>query len=276
MAAAVAMSRRRRRVSLSASADAIAPARSPPSTTAPYRPSAPTRTGPRIDAIDTLRGSAICLMVVYHFAYDLRAYGVTRSDFGHDPFWLALRAFIVTSFMALVGVSLVLAERAHATRRHFWRRIAVITACALVVSLASSIAFPQTFIYFGILHAIAVSSVLVAPLVRRPRAALAIGLAVAAAGLVWSNPWFDPRPLSWIGFVATKPPTEDYVPLAPWAGVVAIGIAVGHWLARHPLHALARLGRAPRWLQWLGRHSLLVYMIHQPLLLAVLWLVVRR
>jgi uncharacterized membrane protein len=57
---------------------------------------------------------------------------------------------------------------------------------------------------------------------------------------------------------------------------VAIGIAAGHWLTRHPLHSLARLGRAPRWLQWLGRHSLLVYMVHQPVLLAVLWLVIRR
>ena len=270
------MSRRRRRPSPSASTDALARGRSPLPPSDPPRAFTHTGAEARIDAIDTLRGVAICLMIVYHFSYDLRAYGVTSSDFGHDPFWLSLRALIVSAFMSLVGVSLVLAERAHATRRHFWRRIAVIAACALVVTLASSLAFRQTFIYFGILHAIAVSSVLVAPLVRRPRAALAIGVAVVAAGLVWSNPWFDARPLSWIGFVTTKPATEDYVPLAPWAGVVAIGIAVGHWLARHPLHALARLGRAPRWLQWLGRHSLLVYMIHQPLLLAVLWLVVRR
>jgi len=267
------MSRRRRRP---LTADAMAPADSPLPMATPPRASTRIGTGARIQAIDTLRGVAICLMIVYHLAYDLRAYGLTNSDFGRDPFWLVFRALIVTSFMALVGVSLVLAERADATRRHFWRRVAVIAACALLVSLASSLAFPQTFIYFGILHAIALSSVLVAPLVRRPRAALAIGVAVVAAGLVWSNPWFDPRPLSWIGFVTSKPTTEDYVPLAPWAGVVAIGIAVGDWLTRHPLHALARLGRAPRWLQWLGRHSLLVYMIHQPLLLAALWLVVRR
>ena len=105
-------------------------------------------------------------MIVYHFAYDLRAFDVTSSDFSHDPFWLSFRAVIVTSFMTLVGVSLVLAEHAHASRRHFWTRIAVIAACALVVSLASAVAFRQTFIYFGILHAIAVSSVVVAPLVR--------------------------------------------------------------------------------------------------------------
>jgi uncharacterized membrane protein len=270
------MSRGRRRNSTPASTDAKAPGRSPSPGSAPSRSAAHVAPGARIVAIDALRGAAICLMIVYHFAYDLRAYGVTSSDFTHDPLWLSFRAVIVTSFMMLVGVSLVLAEHARASPRHFWRRIAVIAACALAVSAASSLAFPQTFIYFGILHAIAVSSVLVAPLVRRPRAALAVGLAVVIAGIVWSNPWFDPRPLSWIGFVTTKPATEDFVPLAPWAGVVAIGIAAGDWLTRRRLPALAALGRVPRWLQWLGRHSLLVYMIHQPLLLAALWVVVRR
>ena len=103
-------------------------------------------------------------MFVYHFAFDLRYYGVTSADFEHDFFWLSFRALIVGIFMALVGVSLVLAERAHATPRHFWRRIAIIAACALLATVASRMLFPQTFIYFGILHAIAVASVLAWPL----------------------------------------------------------------------------------------------------------------
>jgi uncharacterized membrane protein len=233
----------------------------------------PART--RIGAVDALRGAALCLMIVYHFAFDLRVYGITRSDFEHDALWLTFRALIVTSFMALVGVSLVLAEHAHSTRVHFWRRVAIIAACACVVSLASFLAFRQTFIYFGILHAIAVASVLAPPLVRRPREALPIGAAFVARGVLWSHSRFAARWLSWIGFVTQKPTTEDYVPLAPWAGVVALGIAVGDQLARNGFRALAPFGRAPAWLRWLGRHSLLVYMIHQPILLGALWLVVR-
>ena len=230
----------------------------------------------RIDAIDALRGGALCLMIVYHFAFDLRFYGVTRSDFEHDLFWLSFRALIVTSFMVLVGMSLVLAEQAHSTRLHFWRRIAIVAGCACLVSLASWITFRQTFIYFGILHAIAVASVLVSPLARRPRAALAIGVAVLAAGVLWSDPTFNARSLSWIGFVTEKPRTEDYVPLAPWAGVVALGVAAGDSLARNGFRALLPIRRAPPWLRWMGRHSLLIYMIHQPLLLGGLWLVVRH
>lgn len=230
----------------------------------------------RIGGIDALRGVALCLMFVYHFAFDLRFYGVTHADFEHDPFWLGFRAVIVTSFMALVGVSLVLADRAGATSAHFWRRVGVIAACAIAVSVASYIVFPRSYIYFGILHCIAVASVLARPLVRRPRTALAIGIAIAAGGIALSHSAFDRQLLSWVGFTTHKPVTEDYVPLAPWAGAVFVGIALGQVLARGSFRALASLGAAPRALRWLGRHSLVIYMVHQPILLGVLWLVVGR
>ena len=269
------MSRRRRRASSSKRADVpdtrvdgIA------GTAKTSRRVAAADTGARIGAVDALRGSALLLMFVYHFAFDLRFYGVTSADFEHDFFWLSFRALIVGTFMTLVGVSLCLAERAHATSRHFWRRVAIIAACALLATVASRILFPQTFIYFGILHAIAVSSVLAWPLASRPRTALVVGAAVIAAGVFWSHPMFDARPLSWIGFVTKKPATEDYVPLAPWAGFVAMGIAAGHGLVRGGFRALAPLAGAPGWLRWLGRHSLFVYMIHQPILLGALWLIV--
>ncbi len=214
-------------------------------------------------------------MFVYHFCFDLRFYRVTAWDFEHDPFWLGFRALIVASFLLLVGVSLVLAERAYATPAHFWKRIGVIAACALAASAGSYLLFPRTFIYFGILHAIAVSSILAWPLVRLPWLALPLGVAVIVAGLTLQWPAFDARALSWIGFTTFKPPTEDYVPLFPWTGVVLVGVALGHVLASAGFRPLRPLAGAPRWLTWLGRHSLIVYMVHQPILLALLWLVVR-
>jgi uncharacterized membrane protein len=240
-----------------------------PATVAP--PPAPA-TADRIEGIDAARGFALCLMFVYHFAFDLRLYGVIAADFENDPFWLGFRALIVTTFMALVGVSLVLADRAGAPPVHFWRRLAVIAVCALAVSVASWITFPRSFIYFGILHCIAVASVLAWPLVRRPGSAFVVGCAVIVAGLVLSHPVFDKPALSVVGFVTHKPITDDYVPLAPWSGVVFIGIALGHLLARRSYRAVWPLAGAPAALRWLGRHSLAVYMVHQPILLGVLWI----
>jgi uncharacterized membrane protein len=72
-----------------------------------------------------------------------------------------------------------------------------------------------------------------------------------------------------------KPLTEDYVPLLPWLGVVLVGVAVGHWLLARERNAITALNRAtPAWLTWLGRHSLLVYLVHQPVLVGILRAVV--
>ena len=103
----------------------------------------------RVPSIDALRGLAIVAMIVYHFAFDLRFFGVTRADFENDPFWLAARATIVASFLSLAGISAVLADRAGVDGLRFARRIGVIALCALLASVASYFVFPQTFIYFA-------------------------------------------------------------------------------------------------------------------------------
>ncbi len=230
----------------------------------------------RIDGVDALRGVAILAMIAYHFCFDLRFYRVVAWDFEHDPFWLVARTLILGTFLLVAGVGLVLADRAGSPPAHFWKRFAVIAACALAVSVGSYLVFPRTFIYFGVLHCIAIASVLAWPLVRHPSLALVIGVFVIATGLLFSDTAFNDRLMSSIGFMTYKPPTEDYVPLFPWAGAMLIGIGVGHALVRTQFRPLAPLSGAPRWIARAGRHSLAIYMIHQPILLGVLWIFVGR
>jgi uncharacterized membrane protein len=225
----------------------------------------------RIRAIDALRGAAICMMIVYHAAFDLNWFHIISADFNHDRFWLSFRDLIVSSFLLLVGVSLALASRAGISPKRFWRRIALVGACAMLVTVGSYVTFPKTFITFGILHCIVVSSILGWPLVRFPRAALIVGIVVIVVGVAIGLPLFDLPWLNWVGLMTHKPATEDYVPLLPWFGVVLVGVSIGCWLLQRHMHDLRQISRAsPKWLTWLGRHSLLVYMIHQPILVGLL------
>jgi len=245
----------------------------PAATTAPAASAVSIASEPltRIRAIDAMRGAAICTMVVYHAAFDLNWFHIISADFNHDRFWLGFRDLIVSSFLLLVGVSLFLAHRAGISPRRFWRRIALVGACALLVTAGSYVTFPKTFITFGILHCIVVSSILGWPLVRFPRAALIVGIVAIVVGVAIGVPLFDLPWLNWIGLMTHRPATEDYVPLLPWFGVVLVGISIGWWLLERRMHALRRISRAsPKWLTWLGRHSLLVYMVHQPIMVGVL------
>jgi uncharacterized membrane protein len=231
----------------------------------------------RIVAIDALRGLAIIAMIAYHIAFDLNWFGIFSADFNREPLWLTLRALIVSSFLVLVGIGLVLAQRADTTPARFWRRIALIAFCAALVSAVSYVVFPRSFVTFGILHCIALSSVLAWPLVRIPWAALVIGLVAIALGLQLQVPAFDSAWLNWVGLMTHKPATEDYVPLLPWFGVVCVGVTVGNVLAARNFSPLRFVDdAAPAWLTWVGRHSLLVYMVHQPIILGILRVVLPR
>lgn len=218
-----------------------------------------------------LRGLAIVAMIAYHFCFDLRYFGVAHWDFEHDMRWLAARSTILSSFLLIAGVSAVLANAQPSPLSHWLRHIAIIAGAALLVTAGSYVLFPQSFIWFGVLHAIALSLLLAKPLVARPWVAAITGVLVIVAGLVYADPAFDNRILGFVGFMTHKPITEDYVPLFPWSGVLLVGVALGHALARTQFAALAPLARLPAFFSFLGRHGLVVYLVHQPLMMLLLW-----
>ena len=218
-------------------------------------------------------------MVVYHFCFDLAYNGWLVADFGEDLRWIWFRIPILGSFLFIAGVSLGLAEAHGQTPAQFWRRVAIIAAAAALVSLGSYLLFPGSFIYFGVLHAIALMSVLARPLLRWGAWRIAIGVAVVAAGATMQVPLFDQPAIHWVGLMTFKPRTEDYVPLFPWFGMVLVGAGIGTMAAprRSWAERLAawKLPSAIGWIGWLGRHSLAVYLLHQPLLMGAM-LLIRR
>lgn len=232
--------------------------------------------GPRFAAIDVLRGCAVALMVAYHFCFDLQYYGWIQANFNGDPFWLKARAFIVSLFLGVVGISLVLANRNAIDWRAWLRRFGILAGCAALVSASSYVLFPRSWIFFGVLHFVAVASVLGLVFLRWPRLDLVMGILLVVVGSTVELPFFDQPGLQWLGLMTYKPFTEDYVPLLPWFGVVLIGLFLGRLALREkrlaPLMAWRPKGAPGRALAFAGRHSLLIYMLHQPLLMGALYL----
>src|SRR4029450_5598451 len=107
------------------------------------------------------------------------------------------------------------------------------------VSVATYVVFPRSYIWFGVLHAIALSLVLIRPLAFKPALALVAGIVVIVAGIYINAPAFETGAPAWIGFATRKPITEDYVPLFPWTGVMLVGIAAGHALVRNDFRAVS-------------------------------------
>lgn len=228
----------------------------------------------RFQMIDLLRGTAILLMVIYHFCFDLAWFGFTDFDFYGSPAWIAFRAVILTLFLGLVGFSLWLAQGKRINWRKVTHRTLLITANAALISAVTWWQLGDRFIYFGVLHFIAVASLVGLLFLQFYRLNLVLGVSLLALAY-YQHPWFDSPTVNWIGFMTYKPLTEDYVPLVPWFGVVLLGLHIAQWMDRNgKLSALNEPAWASRAAPLLlaGRHSLLVYMLHQPVLFGILGL----
>ncbi|WP_050978426.1 heparan-alpha-glucosaminide N-acetyltransferase [Beggiatoa alba] len=230
----------------------------------------------RFAFLDASRGVAILLMVIYHFSYDLDYFHFVDWDLYNSPYWIHFRSLIVTLFISIAGISLALACRHTLITTAYLRRLSLLIACALLISIVSYLMFQHRYIFFGILHFIAVASILGLLFVRRFWLSLSVGVLCLFVGGWVQHPLFNQPSLQWFGLMTHKPRTEDYVPLLPWFGVFLIGIACGEQLQR----LTKTLKRFTQTMQqtghplliWLGKRSLWIYLLHQPLLMGVLWL----
>lgn len=241
-------------------------------------PAAPRQ---RHDRLDAVRGLAMVWMTVFHFCFDLTYFGWLNADFYRDPFWTWQRVAIVSLFLGCAGAGQALALIQQKGGARFWRRWSQIAGSALLVSAASYAMFPHSFIYFGILHGMAVMLLLArflalreAPLLVLGAVALALPWLAIPAHATWPTLRLFNTPMwNWLGWISQKPITEDYAPLLPWLGVMLWGLAGTRWaLRRHPAVLLAPLPTVAQPLVWLGRHSLVYYLLHQPVLIGSLWL----
>jgi uncharacterized membrane protein len=232
--------------------------------------------------IDFLRGIAIILMIVYHLIFDLNYFGVYTTDLDSLPVLLFLYP-ISTTFLLLVGISLTVsysrAQQKLSKRQlplKFLRRGAGVFGLGLIITLVTWVYPHDGFIVFGVLHCIGLSILLAYPLIRFRNLSLVLGVLCIILGVylritvVVDFPW-----LLWLGFVPSHFYTLDYFPLLPWFGVVLIGIFIGNSLYQNNLRTFEVKDHsrfiASRMLCFFGRYSLIIYLLHQLIIVGLLY-----
>ena len=207
----------------------------------------------RSHILDTLRGFTILLMFFFHFCFDLNNFGLIKVDIINGKIWYFLPRLIVFLFLFAVGISLTIVHCEHIYWKLFIKRFLKISFCAIGISLTTYFLFPDHWIYFGTLHAIAIISCLSLPFLKSPRISLiaAAMLFIPSIFLNYNLPWFSLPHQSW-----------DYISPFPWLGASLLGVFAAH----HNFHNLhLPSNKFTNSLSFLGKHSLVIYLIHQPI-----------
>lgn len=228
----------------------------------------------RYNTIDWLRGLTVIHMVIYHTLYSLHAF----YGFSLAPQLYYYQQFICWSFILLSGFSLSFS-------RHLRRKILLLTGISLLITTVSALFVPQEAIYFGVIHFFALATLCFA-LLRKwieripPQFALVLSflLFLVTKSLPEGTMFFScislpavlyRTNLFFLGLPSDSFTSADYFPLIPWFFLFLTGFYLHYFISLQKKEASRNM------IPILGRHSLFIYLLHQPVILAVLYLIFR-
>ena len=251
---------------------------------------------PRLRALDALRGFSVISMVLFHAAYDIASVYQAGFAWFRPPLQDIWRCSISWTFLLIAGVM------CNFSRDNF-KRAGRYLAVAALVFVVTSVAQVDVPISFGIIFCMGASTLTYACLAalgltgKEGGGAPAADLLCAGAlflafllclqvpqGVVGLGPWqvalprapYESGLLDWAGFPSPLFASGDYYPVIPYTLLFLAGARVGCALLRHEGACawLSSHGCSP--LEWIGRHALWIYVLHQPVLVGIFTLVFGR
>ena len=224
----------------------------------------------RIHLLDFIRGVAIFGMVAYHAAFNLKTFYNLNIPFWDTEIFEVIRTVFALAFIVIAGISTKL------SRRPILRGFIALDA-GLVVSIVTFFVNPELIVRFGILHFMG-TAMLITALCKKALNAIPPKIALPLfAALFLITKYFFPISVNSeylfpLGLISSNFTSSDYYPLIPWIFAFFFGTYLSEPLLKH---------QAPQWVyrfkcpvvNFLGRHALWVYLIHQPLLYGMIWLI---
>ena len=224
----------------------------------------------RVEGLDTFRGWAILFMVAYHFTYDLNHFNLISVNMDYALSFLISRYTIMSMFLVSVGVSLALVHQHGIKWTNIKKRIIQLGMASTLVTIATYIEFPHSWVYFGILHCILVASLIGLLFLPYPKVTLVSAILILVTSA--TNTLSMEALFQFMQPILNLPTyTEDLVPFVPWFAMVLIGIVLVQFKLHQKLFNLSFFSNNSllnRGLKFMGKHSLLIYLIHQPILFA--------
>lgn len=240
--------------------------------------------------LDALRGVAIVMMMFMHFSYDI------RYEFGFDTFeylrsawfWAFVHPVIIVLFVGISGICCTFSRN---NLKRGLKLLAVAMAFTVVTYFITYKIGIDCLILFNVLHMLSVST-LVYALISWVEARTSVKSGIVTLLLLLFGLWvtmtnnelsmFDYSSENMLLYplgigVRGAPDVADYMPLIPWLGVFLIGAAGGRMLYSDRKTLFTGAGKTIRMLtrplEFLGRHSLIIYLVHQPVIYGILYLI---
>jgi uncharacterized membrane protein len=228
--------------------------------------------------IDVLRGIAIIMMIVSNAITSLTYFDVIQIS--NMRFWLFFARITATLFIVLVGISLTLSYarvknwNSKKIFLKYLKRGLTIFSWGLAITIVSWFFIREDFIIFGVLHLIGLAIIFAVPFFKKKFLTLIFAIFFILMGIYIDKLTFDTSLFIWLGFTPTGFSTVDYFPIFPWFGVVLIGMFVGNILYKNYSRSFKikdlSSKKEVKLLAFLGRHSLIIYLIHQPIIITML------
>ena len=222
----------------------------------------------RIFSIDFMRGFTVILMILFNYSVTFTYFHILNFSYNF-LYWIAFPRLIAGIFIFISGAAAYAACRNSKENfgKKYFARGSKLLIFALLVTLFTYIFVPQGTIIFGILHFFAATSFFIPFFVRCKRLNLILGLSVVLFGFYLQFQNFGFSNLFWL--FPQNLFTFDYFPLFPWLGILLLGIFFG----RKVVEKTAKFkmdGLFANFFAFLGRNSLAIYLIHQPILVLIL------